>query len=46
MQLHICESGSVKHVVVKEVLKGKTIKATDKREVEYWFTKGGCAKLT
>lgn len=46
MQLQICQSGSVMHVVVKQVLKGKTIKVTDKRKVEYWFTKAGCAKLT
>lgn len=34
------------HVALKQVLKGKTIKATDNREVEYWFTKAGCAELT
>lgn len=46
MQLQTCESGSVIHVVLKQVLKGKPIKATDNTEVEYWFTKAGYAKLT
>lgn len=41
-----CRSGSVVHVAFKQVLKGKTTKAADKREVKYWFTKAGCAKQT
>lgn len=40
------KSVSIVHVVLKQVLKGKTTKAADKREVKYWFTKAGCAKLT
>lgn len=46
MQLQICQSGSVIHVALKQVLKGKIIKARDKREVEYWFTKAGRVELT
>lgn len=40
------KSGSVVHVALEQVLKGKTTKAVDKREVKYCFTKAGCAKLT
>lgn len=46
MQLQTCESGSVIHVALKQILKGKTMKATDKWEVEYWFTKARYTKLT
>lgn len=39
MQLQICQSGSVMHVVVKQVLKGKTITVTYKRKVGYSLPK-------